>query len=67
VNGLDRSRFALPPRLRVDGRRSGCWHRKQSKGVNSKLAWVSPEDFKDEGGDVSIKSWELQLPPNALL
>jgi hypothetical protein len=24
--------------LRVDGRRSGCWHRKQSKDVNSKLA-----------------------------
>ena len=29
---------AVPPRLRVDGRRSGCWHRKQSKDVNSKLA-----------------------------
>src|SRR5882757_694737 len=38
VNCLDRSRFPLPPRLRVDGRRSGCRHRKQSKDVNSKLA-----------------------------
>ena len=38
VNCLDRGRFPLPPRLRVDGRRSGCWHRKQSKHVNSKLA-----------------------------
>ena len=49
VNCLDRSRFPLAPRLRVDGRRSGCWRRKRSKDVNSKLAWVSPEDFEAAG------------------
>ena len=31
VNCLDRSRFPLPPRLCVDGRRSRCWHRKQRR------------------------------------
>src|ERR1700722_9959123 len=37
LNCLDRSRFPSPPRLRVDGRRSGCWHRQKSKDANSRL------------------------------
>src|SRR3984957_16557202 len=49
VNCLDRSRFPLPPRLRVDGRRSGCWHRKQRKDVNSKLVCdlAAPSQFAE--------------------
>ena len=33
----DRSRLPLPPRLRVGGRRSVCWHRNESGAVDGEL------------------------------